>query len=104
MLGAVRHAAPLLVLVAACSTTQSPFVRVTHETGRIYYTRMETALHSPGGGFLTFRDLVTRETVKLRDGTYLAQECPASELDIRQQEYLDDPSRVPHVPPSSMGK
>jgi hypothetical protein len=100
----LRLPALLLLLAAACSTTQSPFVRVTHETGRIYYARMETALHSPGGGFLTFRDLVTRETVKLKDGTYLAQECPASELDIRQREYLEDPSRVPHVPPSAMQK
>lgn len=86
----------LLALLAACSTHErSPFLRVTHQSGRIYYTRSDRALHSQGGGFLTFRDLVTRESVKLKNGTYTALECPSDEVKVRQNEYLENPRRLP---------
>jgi hypothetical protein len=81
--------------LAACGTTHSPFVRVTADSGRVYYTRVELSFHSESGGFLTFRDLVTKEDVRLKNGTYTALECPPEEVDVRQREYLDDPSRKP---------
>ena len=85
-----------LVLAAACTGGQrSPFARVTADDGRVYYTRMEISFHSESGGFLTFRDLVTKETVRLKNGTYVALECPPEEVDIRQREFIDDPTKVP---------
>ncbi|MHC4548349.1 MAG: hypothetical protein ACYTEZ_06180 [Planctomycetota bacterium] len=92
----MRALVPALLLVAACTGGErSPFVRVTAHDGRVYYARMDRALHSQAGGFLTFRDLVTKETVRLKNGTYVAEEVPPSEIAIRQQEYLDDPTRKP---------
>jgi hypothetical protein len=88
--------APLL-LAAACGGPRSPYVRIMADDGRVYYTHEELALHSPSGGFLTFRDLVTREQVQLKNGTYRALECPPSEVDIRQREYLDDPTHKPVI-------
>ncbi|MGH7163341.1 MAG: hypothetical protein ACREID_07640 [Planctomycetota bacterium] len=90
---------PLLLsalLLAACrGADRSPFLRIVHNSGRIYYAHVDRTLYSDGGGFLTFRDLVTRESVKLKNGTYKALECPASEVDIRQREYLENPRRLP---------
>ncbi len=86
----------LLILAAACTGgARSPFARVTAEDGRVYYTRMEISFHSESGGFLTFRDLVTKESVRLKNGTYVALECPAEEVEIRQLEFIDDPTKVP---------
>jgi hypothetical protein len=85
----------LLLLLAACASTPSPFLRVTADDGRVYYTRGEYALRSEAGGFLTFRDLVTHEDVRLKNGTYEAISCPPEEVDARQRRYIDDPSRKP---------
>jgi hypothetical protein len=84
-----------LLLVAACGPARSPFVRITADDGRVYYTRSDLALHSEAGGFMSFRDLVTREDVRLKNGAYRALECPPEEVEVRQQEYIDDPSRTP---------
>ncbi len=86
-----------LLLVAACGGPKSPFIRVTAKDGRVYYARQDRALHSPAGGFLTFRDLITREQVRLKNGSYVALGVPPQEVSIRQLEYLDDPSRVPQA-------
>lgn len=94
----MRRAALLLVAsFAACSSRppESPFVRVTADDGRVYYADSERALHSPSGGFLTFRDLVTGETVRLKNGTYQAGICTREEVRERQVEYLQDPRRKP---------
>ncbi len=86
----------LLVPVAGCRTTPpSPYLRVVVPNGRVYYAYEGRTLHSEAAGFITFRDLVTRETVKLKNGQYVARECTQHEVDVRQQEYLDDPSRPP---------
>jgi hypothetical protein len=85
----------LFLLLAACASTPSPYTRVTADDGRVYYARMDYAFESRTGGFLTFKDLVTREDVKLKSGTYTTAECPREELDFRQRRYLDDPSRIP---------
>ena len=47
---------PLLLLLALSACTggeQSPFLRVEHASGRIYYAHMHRTLHSEAGGFLT---------------------------------------------------
>jgi hypothetical protein len=90
------HPLPFLLVLAACaSTPPSPYTRVTADDGRVYYARMDLAFDSRTGGFLSFRDLVTKEDVMLRSGTYTTAECPPEELDFRQRRYLDDPSRKP---------
>jgi len=91
------RALPLgLVLLAACfGKTRSPFVRIEAADGRVYYADTNKTIHSETGGFLTFRDLVTKEHVRLKNGTYEARECPRSEVEVRQLEYLDDPSKPP---------
>jgi hypothetical protein len=33
--------------------------------------------------------------VRLKNGTYVALECPPEEVDIRQREFIDDPTKVP---------
>ena len=86
-----------LLLVAACSGSRSPFLRITSRDGRVYYARQDRALHSPAGGFLTFRDLITREQVRLKNGSYEAQSVPQQEVAIRQQEYIQNPERVPRA-------
>jgi len=86
----------LLPLLACCAARpQSPFLRVTADDGRVYYAHTERSIHSEGGGFLTFRDLVTREQVKLKNGSYSAQMCHPDEVKVRQVEYLQDPTKKP---------
>ncbi len=89
------HPLLFLVLSAACGGARSPFARVTADDGRVYYTRMDLSFHSESGGFLSFRDLVTRESVRLKNGTYTALECPPQEVEFRQIEFIDDPTKVP---------
>lgn len=90
------HPLCFLLLAAACTGgAESPFVRVTSDDGRVYYARMELSFYTEAGGFLTFKDLVTKEDVRLKNGTYTALECPPQEVEIRQREYIDDPTRVP---------
>ena len=91
----VRPLVFLLAAVAACGGAQSPFVRVTVDDGRVYYARMEISLYSEAGGFLTFRDLVTKQDVRLKNGSYTALECPPEEVEVRQNEYINDPSKPP---------
>ncbi|MHC4931034.1 MAG: hypothetical protein ACYTGV_02445 [Planctomycetota bacterium] len=88
-------AAPLLL--SACGGQRSPFLRVTADSGRVYYTDMRQAYRSDTGGFLTFRDLVTREDVRLKNGTYHARECPQDEVQLRQMEYMDNPTKKPRI-------
>ncbi len=86
----------LLAPLACCaSRPQSPFLRVTADDGRVYYAHVDRSIHSEVGGFLTFRDLVTREQVRLKNGGYTAQMCPPDEVRVRQVEYLENPSKKP---------
>lgn len=84
-----------MALLAACGGAHSPFLRVTADDGRVYYTRSDLSIHSPSGGFLAFRDLVTHEDVRLKNGTYRALECPPEEVEIRQRQFVADPARPP---------
>lgn len=92
----MRRVALAVLLAAACAGgPRSPYVRVVHESGRVYYAHVDKTLHLAKPGVLTFRDVVTREEVSLDDGTYRAQECPPEEVRIRQREYIENPSRLP---------
>jgi hypothetical protein len=90
---------PLLAaaLAAACSRPDSPFVRITADDGRVYYADTTKTIHSESGGFLAFRDLVTREGVRLKNGSFKAEQCPPNEVQVRQDEYLADPKRLPRA-------
>lgn len=78
------------------------FLRVVADTGRIYYAETDKALviHDAEDksviGFMTFRDVLTKETVRLENGTYYSMPCPNDEVDVRQHEWLADgtPPRV----------
>lgn len=93
----MRLLLPLLaVTLGACTRgPDSPFVRITASDGRVYYARADRTIHSAAGGFLAFSDLVTREEVRLKNGTYRAAECPPSEVEERQRAYIDDPTKKP---------
>jgi len=104
---AVPGFAPLFLLLAllapaaGCKTTPpSPYLRVVVPSGRVYYAHEDRLLRSEAGGFLTFRDLVTREHVQLKNGEYVARLCPQREVELRQREYIDDPDSVPMMDPS----
>jgi len=85
----------LLLVLAGCATQHSPYTRVTADDGRVYYVRMDLTFESKTGGFFTFRDLVTKEDVRLVNGSYTTEECPPYELEFRQRRYIDDPTRKP---------
>ncbi len=97
----------LAVATVACRSPEppSPYVRITATDGRLYYAEHINTLHLSRGveegepGYLTFRDLVTRETVKLQNGTYQANLVPVQEIEVRQREYLDNPDKPPRVQP-----
>ena len=97
----MRRLAPLALLLAACfgSRDPGPYVRITVPSGRVYYANTERTLYSETGGFLTFRDLVTREDVRLKNGEYVAAACPVTEVEVRQREYINDPSKLPRAEP-----
>ena len=89
----MRRFACLLAVLAAMACgggPRSPFVRVMADSGRVYYADMRRTLHSESGGFLSFRCVVTSDTVRLKDGSYRALECPKSEVAARQRQYLRD--------------
>jgi hypothetical protein len=91
--------AACLALLVACARQEppSPYVRVTAESGRIYYADQRNWLHSPTGGFLAFRDLVTAEKVRLRDGSYRTDYVPFAEVDRRRTEFMYNRSKPPRV-------
>ena len=99
MIRPLLGAAFALLLAGACSRTPpSNFVRITdQQSGRVYYANTDRSIHSEAGGFLTFRDLVTKESVRLPNGTYAAEFCPREEVEIRQVEYLRNPDKKPHA-------
>ncbi len=93
----LRLPAVFLLLLAACNfktPSANPYLRVTQNTGRLYYTKDSKTLITRTG-YLAFRDLVTGESVKLRGGTYLVEECSRAEVEVRQLQWLEHPTRVP---------
>ena len=91
----------LLLLTAACQKGKppSPYLRLTADTGRVYYADQRTMFHSPTAGFLSFRDLVTNQSVRLQEGTYRSQEVPFSEVERWRLRYMYNPSKPPSTEP-----
>ena len=95
-----------LVLFACASKPKRYFVRVVQPDGRAYYTHTDKALYTESGGFVTFRDLVTKEDVRLVNGKYSAAPCPPGEVEKAQVDYLENPRRKPtgeYVPGEGAG-
>ena len=90
-------AALLLTLAFAvgCGGSQkrTQYVRVVEPTGRAYYAETSYAMYSEAGGFVTFRDLVTRDTVKLTNGRYSATPCSEDEVATAQTQWLQNPKK-----------
>ncbi|MFQ5845262.1 MAG: hypothetical protein ACE5JG_09780 [Planctomycetota bacterium] len=98
MSAAARRLLPALLLAAGCA--HSPLatdLRLTTRDGRINSARAACVLDSPAGGFISFRDLVTREQVRLPLRTYLVDFCEQAEVLDQQHAYIDDPDSVPRV-------
>ena len=70
---------------------------MTADGGRLYFADARIMLHSPTAGFLSFRDLVTNESVRLQEGTYRTEEVPFTEVELWRERYMYNPSRRPHV-------
>jgi len=86
----------LALLPLACGgKARSPYVRVVDPGGRAYYTHTSNALYSEAAGFVTFRDLVTREDVRLANGRYSAEPVARAEVSRAQDAYLADPTKAP---------
>jgi len=86
---------PALLLAAACGSSHKyvQYVRVVEPSGRAYYAETSYALYSEAGGFVTFRDLVTSDTVKLTNGRYSATPCSEEEVADAQERWLQDPKK-----------
>ena len=87
-----------VLLLPACQSPPSPYLRITADDGRLYYAARVRTLHSDSGGFVAFKDLVTREAVRLKNGTYRTEDCTAADVDAAQQEFMADPTQKPRRP------
>ena len=85
-----------LLLFSACAT-RTKFMRVVAADGRVYYADKDRYMISESGGFIMFKDLITREPVRLKNGSYVAIACHPSEIGEQQAKYYRDPSKLPHV-------
>jgi hypothetical protein len=83
----------LLPLACGGSPKRTQYVRVVEPTGRAYYAETSHALYSEVGGFVTFRDLVTRDEVRLANGRYSATPCSEDEVAKAQTAFLQDPKK-----------
>ena len=84
---------PLLLVAAACSTQRTNYMRVIDIDGRVYYADGTKALRSQSGGFIMFKDLITREPIRLKNGTYSAIACAPEEVTQQQLNYMENPSK-----------
>jgi len=99
-IGTISLLAILAVSVSALAVScgggvRTPYVRVVEPKGRMYYAETSRALYTEAGGFVTFRDLVTGEEVRLTNGRYSAIPCSLTEVDKAQSTYIQDPTKVP---------
>ncbi|MHC4937410.1 MAG: hypothetical protein ACYTHK_00390 [Planctomycetota bacterium] len=91
-----RTALLLVLLTVACGGKRKHYyVRVVEPGGRAYYTHTTNALYSEAGGFVTFRDLVTKEDVRLSNGKYSAEPCSEDAVAEAQTKYLANPKKKP---------
>jgi hypothetical protein len=96
-----RALIPVLLLIAACSAPRTNFMRVIDIDGRVYYADGNKSLISQSGGFIMFTDMITREPIRLKNGTYTAIACAPAEIDRQQQVYMDSlgkPLRAEDLP------
>ena len=84
-----------LALLACGGRSKAYYVRVVEPDGRAYYVHTQDALYSESAGFVTFRDLVTREDVRLPNGRYSAEPCSEEEVSKAQVAYLGNPRKKP---------
>lgn len=92
---------PLLLLVAACASPRTNFLRVIDIDGRVYYADGRKSLISQSGGFIMFTDVISREPIRLKNGTYSAIACAPTEVEHQQQAYMDSlgkPLRAEDLP------
>ena len=83
-------------LVVACGGgKRSLYVRVVEPSGRAYYAETSRSMYTEAGGFVTFRDLVTRDSVELANGKYSAVACTEDEVGTAQATYLRNPKKMP---------
>jgi len=90
----------LVLLAAACGTRRgpgSPYLRVVHTDGRVYYADYRNLLISDAGGFLSFYDIVTGEKVQLANGSYSSKEVQYAEIKSAREAYMYNPSHPPRV-------
>ena len=88
-----RALIPLLLVAAACSAPRTNYLRVIDIDGRVYYADGTKSLLSRSGGFIMFRDMITREPIRLKNGTYSAVACPPAEVRHQQEAYMENPSK-----------
>lgn len=101
--------AVLTLIAVSCGggKPQRYFIRVVEPTGRAYYTHTDKALYTESGGFVSFRDLVTKEKVHLVNGKYSASPCPQGEVEKAQVDFLENPRAKPkaeYVPGQGMDR
>lgn len=84
-----------LLLVACGGKRKHYYVRVVEPDGRAYYTHTTNALYSESGGFVTFKDLVTKEDVRLSNGKYSAEPISEDAVAAAQTTYLGNPKKKP---------
>lgn len=92
-------AAALLPLLAACGPRrpQTPYVMIVHVSGRVYFSDLRNTLSSQTGGFVSFRDLVTNEPVRIQQGTYSTKETDWARIEEARKAYMYDSSKLPNV-------
>ena len=94
-------ALPILFVAIACKGVgpPPPYLEITTDTGRLHYADTRNMLHSSAGGFLSFKDLVTGEQVRLAEGTYSPTAVPFDVVERARNDYMYNPSRLPHKNP-----
>ena len=95
-----RLALFLVLFATACGSPRgprSPYLRVVHTDGRVYYADYRNLLISDAGGFLSFYDIVTGEKVRLPNGSYSSKEVPYAEIKGARETYMYNPSHPPRV-------
>jgi hypothetical protein len=91
--------AAVALLLPGCFRKEPPppYLQLKVESGRLYYADSRTWMRSRSGGFLTFRDMVTGESVRLAEGSYEAVPVTYAEVERARDRYMYHPSQPPHV-------
>ena len=97
----LRTGAPVAVLLLAAflatgcgGSKRAQYLRVVEPDGRAYYAETSRAMYSEAGGFVTFKDLITSEKVRLTNGRYSATPCSEDEVAKAQTTWLQNPKKM----------